>query len=61
MPVIFQVVLRGARPSQPSGNPGRRMPDQLWALVERCWSQQFSDRLSMPEVVESMEASGFGH
>jgi hypothetical protein len=41
-------------------------PDAEWRTSyghssKGAWSQQFSDQPSMPEVVESIEASGFGH
>ncbi|KAG7091225.1 hypothetical protein E1B28_010276 [Marasmius oreades] len=47
--VIFKVI-QGGRPSRPMGEGG--MSDQLWKVVEMCWSQHFADRLKTEEVVE---------
>jgi len=47
--VMFQVV-HGGRPERPTGDG--EMIDQLWRMVEMCWSQHFADRLKTDEVVE---------
>ena len=55
--VILQV-MKGMRPARPSK---RLMSDELWGIVEWCWSQQYSDRPSMCVVVEIMTAGNFGY
>ena len=44
-------VIKGGRPTKPSGTPGRVMPDQLWNIVKAAWHQQPSKRLSITAVL----------
>ncbi|KAK7438583.1 hypothetical protein VKT23_017918 [Stygiomarasmius scandens] len=46
-------VYHGMRPERPSGEC--KMSDQLWKMVEMCWSQHFADRLKTNEVVNFMK------
>ncbi|KAK0217921.1 kinase-like domain-containing protein [Armillaria fumosa] len=51
-PAIVLKVAEGKRPERPSGSEA--MPDELWKLVESCWSHQFSDRPHIDTVVNIM-------
>jgi len=50
--VALQLV-GGVRPKRPS-NVSRIMSDDLWNLVEACWSHKISDRPNMATVVDLM-------
>jgi hypothetical protein len=58
--VMWRVMMEG-RPRRPAfdGTRGFPMSDALWALVQRCWMHQPSDRLKMDEVVGFMKANMF--
>ncbi|KAK7438585.1 hypothetical protein VKT23_017920 [Stygiomarasmius scandens] len=47
---VMLKVIQGIRPERPTG--GHEMSDQLWRMVEMCWSQHFADRLKTNEVLE---------
>ncbi|KAF5367997.1 hypothetical protein D9758_004485 [Tetrapyrgos nigripes] len=49
-PAVMFKVIHGGRPDRPTGESA--MSDQLWRMVEMCWSQHFADRLKTDEVVE---------
>ncbi|KAF9267842.1 kinase-like protein [Marasmius fiardii PR-910] len=49
-PTVILKVIQGGRPCRPMGEGG--MSDQLWKMVEMCWSHHFADRLKTEEVVE---------
>ncbi|KAK0238895.1 hypothetical protein EDD85DRAFT_524098 [Armillaria nabsnona] len=51
-PAIVLKVTEGKRPERPSGSEA--MSDELWKLVESCWSHQFSDRPHIDSVVDVM-------
>lgn len=45
-------VLRGSRPNRPNSGVGKEISDELWELIERCWS---GDPSARPEaaIIES--------
>ncbi|KAF5345020.1 hypothetical protein D9758_010424 [Tetrapyrgos nigripes] len=47
---VMLKVIQGVRPERPTGEG--EMSDQMWKMVEMCWSQHFADRLKTDEVVE---------
>jgi hypothetical protein len=46
-------VLNGDRPERPAAElcGGETLPDNLWKLIQQCWAQEPSDRLSIHDVV----------
>lgn len=50
---VLLKVMNGERPERPSGN--NAMSDTLWEVVERCWHQNFADRLSTTELIEAID------
>lgn len=53
--VIVQV-MRGVRPPRKTMKSGKDIPEDLWHLVENCWSSQVKLRPSMSELVTSLQA-----
>jgi len=58
----FQVmfaVKQGGRPSRPSHNlsQGRGLNDEIWQLIEACWTPDPSERLSAGRIVEQLRAN----
>ncbi|KAJ7447217.1 kinase-like domain-containing protein, partial [Mycena latifolia] len=67
--VMFQVI-KGIRPDRPTGRPEEgggggdintvvpdsiEMPNSTWALVERCWTQEPSNRPTMIDVLAGLQ------
>jgi hypothetical protein len=55
----FQVmfaVQQGRRPSRPSHDLGRvrGLNDEMWNLIEACWTSEPSERLSASRIVEKL-------
>jgi hypothetical protein len=56
---VMAAVTKGTRPSRPSHDLSRirGLNDTIWNTVESCWSQEPNDRLSTPQIVESLRLS----
>ncbi|KAF9457392.1 kinase-like domain-containing protein, partial [Collybia nuda] len=54
-PAVMFGVLEGKRPVQPSSDAGRPISNNVWSLIEQCWSQEPSARPSTRRVIEIME------
>ncbi|KDQ58880.1 hypothetical protein JAAARDRAFT_175539 [Jaapia argillacea MUCL 33604] len=55
---VIRKVARGERPDRPSStdeHTGQPMPDELWNLIEKCWSPEPRDRPTMGEVIQEMK------
>ena len=57
--VMAQVTMYQARPSRPSGSLGRRMSHELWGLVQACWSEDYSLRPSIHDIVRFHQTRSF--
>jgi hypothetical protein len=54
--MIILQIWEGHRPSRPSGSErGSQIPDDTWALIERCWAENPQARPHMAEVVHYLE------
>ena len=57
--VVSRKIVEGERPERPSGLRGTWFTNDLWALLERCWSAQPQNRPTTEVVLEHLEqASG---
>ena len=57
--IVSRKIVEGERPERPSGLRGTWFTDDLWALLERCWSAQPQNRPTTEVVLEHLEqASG---
>ena len=50
--VVIQRVLEGGRPERPQGS---RFTDDLWGMLERCWSPKPNDRPTVEDILENLE------
>jgi len=50
-------VLEGARPTRPERAEGAWFTDDIWAMLERCWKPQPSDRVTADIVLLGLEES----
>ena len=48
--------MEGRRPHRPQAESARPMSDDLWNLIQGCWSEQPSMRRTMEEVVRTMRS-----
>jgi hypothetical protein len=48
-------ILNGFRPRRPKATPEFVLSNELWSLMEVCWSQQPSDRPVMSAVVDAIK------
>lgn len=57
--IVSRKIVEGERPERPSGLCGMWFTDDLWALLEWCWSAQPQNRPTTEVVLEHLEqASG---
>ena len=51
-------VMRGKRPTRPSHelSSNRGLSDEMWDVVETCWTQDPTQRLTAAQVVERLQA-----
>ena len=54
-PTVIRKVLEGRHPDRPQGAQGRSFPDGLWAMLERCWEHQPSNRPSLAAVLRCLQ------
>ena len=56
-PQVLVYRSQGGRPLRPENEEVRRrgLDDQLWTLLERCWSDRPDNRPSIKEVIEVLE------
>ena len=54
-PIVIQKVMEGERPGRPQGEKGPRFTDDLWEMLERCWSPQPKDRPTIDAVLKLLE------
>lgn len=45
----------GQRPERPSSKDPYQMSDELWGIVEACWSELPEDRPTASQLVEMMD------
>jgi len=47
----YDFVMNGGRPGRPTSLSGVEMGDELWSLVQKCWSQEPDGRPDVPTIV----------
>ena len=52
---VMQKVLEGERPTRPGGAEGGWFTDDLWRMLELCWSPQSENRPTIEAVLECLE------
>jgi hypothetical protein len=52
---IVRIVFGGQRPARPEGLEGVSFTDDVWAVLERCWTYQPSDRPGIEDVLQCLE------
>ena len=55
IPSILEKVLKGERPGRPQGAEGVWFTDDVWEMVEQCWSPQPERRPTARAVLEFLE------
>ena len=50
----MQKILDGVHPERPQGMEGVRFTDELWGMLQRCWSSQPAHRPAAEEVLECL-------
>jgi len=53
--LVIQRVVEGGRPGRPRGVEGVWFTDDLWGMLERCWSPEPDDRPTVEEVLGNLE------
>ena len=53
--VVTRKVTEGERPGRPQGAKGVWFPDDLWGMLEHCWSPQPGDRPDLEAVLGCLE------
>ena len=53
-PLVMIMIIRGERPGRPQGIEGLLFTDDLWDMVQLCWSQQPNDRPTVEVVLERL-------
>jgi len=53
--LVSMRVIRGERPERPKGAKGTWFTDDVWKMVERCWSHQPECRPNVEAVLECLE------
>ena len=57
---VVAKVLKGERPKRPQGVRGNWFTDDVWGILERCWTPEPSDRPRIDCMIQCLEeASGF--
>ncbi|KAJ7572440.1 kinase-like domain-containing protein [Mycena floridula] len=51
---IFSEVISGKRPPRPTLEEAPSLTDDVWHLIERCWTQEASDRPQAREVINNI-------
>jgi hypothetical protein len=49
-------ILNGLRPRRPEATPEIALSNELWSLMEFCWSQEASHRPVMSAVVDAIKS-----
>jgi hypothetical protein len=52
---VIQMVIKGQRPARPKGADIHGLTDEVWGIVQTCWSQEPHLRLRAFQVVEGLE------
>ena len=52
--IVVQRVIEGLRPGRPEGEEGVWFTDELWGMVERCWTPGPDNRPSINTVLECL-------
>ena len=55
--VVMRKVIEGERPGRPQGAEGVWFTDDLWEMLEQCWSPQPKDRPTVEAILERLEQS----
>jgi serine/threonine protein kinase len=53
--VVPGIVFSGKRPGRPKGLEGVWFTDDVWAVLERCWTHQPNDRPGIEDVLQCLE------
>jgi len=53
--IVIRKVIEGERPGRPQGAKGVWFMDDLWGMLEQCWSPQPKDRPTITAVLECLE------
>ena len=52
---VIAKVLDGERPERPQGLEGMWFTDDIWSVLEHCWEPVPGNRLSVPQVLQSLK------
>ena len=53
--VVPGMIFGGKRPERPKGSEGAWFIDDVWAMLERCWTYQPNDRPGIEDVLQCLE------
>ena len=53
--IVLRKVIEGERPGRPSGAEGAWFTDDLWGMLEQCWSTKPKDRPTTKVILEHLE------
>jgi hypothetical protein len=54
--IVPSIVFQGNRPGKPKGPEGVWFKDDVWVVLERCWSSQPDERPTIEDVLQCLEA-----
>jgi hypothetical protein len=55
--VVSRMIFDGERPEKPEGLGGAWFMDDVWTMLERCWTHQPNDRPGIEEVLRCLEGA----
>lgn len=53
--IVMRKVIEGERPGRPEGSERVRFTDELWEMLELCWSPQPAKRPTLEAILECLE------
>jgi hypothetical protein len=53
--VVPGMIFGGKRPGRPEGSEGAWFTDDVWTMLERCWTHQPNDRPGIEDVLQCLE------
>jgi len=56
-PSAIAAILSGQRPQKPEAAESLGFTDELWIMVERCWRENWNERLEAKEIVDCLESA----
>lgn len=55
--MVMMKVREGERPGRPQGERGARFTDDLWRMLQACWSPQPKDRPTIEAILECLKSA----